>query len=73
MTADVDVERLVDVRRRATLALGALAPEATALLLAHHRDGFSFGELAHRHHTSVSTLKVRAHRAYRQARARVTG
>jgi RNA polymerase sigma-70 factor (ECF subfamily) len=69
LPADLDVERTVDLRRQAALALRSLSRDARMLLLAHHRDGYSFGELAHRQGTSVSTLKVRAHRAYRRARA----
>ncbi|MCU0697023.1 MAG: sigma-70 family RNA polymerase sigma factor [Myxococcaceae bacterium] len=71
MPADTDVERTIDARRRATAALRALDTDAAGLLLAHHREGYSFHELSTRQGTPVGTLKVRAHRAYRRARQRL--
>ncbi|MDX2010551.1 MAG: RNA polymerase sigma factor [Myxococcaceae bacterium] len=68
MPAEADVERTIDTRRRVSAALRRLAPDAAGLLLAHHREGYSFAELSAHLGTPVGTLKVRAHRAYRRAR-----
>ncbi|MBL8936162.1 MAG: sigma-70 family RNA polymerase sigma factor [Archangium sp.] len=64
------VTDLVCVEQRADLTrlLRRLEPPTLELLWRHHVEGRTFSELAHDCGAPSSTLKVRAHRAYRALR-----
>lgn len=68
--ADERTTDLVPVEQRtdATRLLKHLEPVTVELLRRHHVEGCTFSELAHEGGVPASTLKVRAHRAYRALR-----
>lgn len=69
-TSPEPVTDLVPVEQRCDLArlLKRLEPVTLELLRRHHVEGSTFAELAHDCGAPSSTLKVRAHRAYRVLR-----